>query len=468
MNKLFNFIRKRTFFFLFSAVTTLLASSANAQVYNNADSALIRKLYDEVLQSEEMDANLRYLTSHIGARIAGSEQAQKAVDWLKATMSGYRPDSIYLQPVMVPHWVRGEKESASFTTGGRTVRLDITALGGSVGTNGTLTAQLVEVKSWAELSSLSDEQVRGKIVFFNRAMDAREVETFKAYLSAADQRAKGAIAASKKGAIGALIRSLTLAKDDYPHTGAMSYDAAVKKIPAAALSTNSADKLSEALKKDSTLQVSLQMNCVQLPDVLSYNVIAELKGTTYPNEFVTIGAHIDSWDVGAGASDDGTGLVQSMEVLRAFKATGLKPARTLRVILYMNEEAGAHGGVEYAKQASARNEHHVAAIESDAGGFTPRGFRIEASPEVMAKFKAWALLLAPYKAGDIQPQQRGVDLVPMQGAAKALLSLDCDDSRLFYIHHSALDTYDKINPREVAMGAAAMAAMTALLCKYGL
>lgn len=468
MNKLFNFFKQHTFFFLISAVTSLMVSSATAQTQDTADSVMIRKLYNEVLQSEEIDVNLRYLTSHIGARIAGSEQAKQAVDWLRVTMSKYRPDSIYLQPVMVPHWVRGEKESASFTTGDRTVKLDLSALGGSVGTDGTLIAQLVEVKSWVELSSLKDEEVKGKIVFFNRAMDAREVETFKAYLSAADQRAKGAIAASKKGAVGALIRSLTLAKDDYPHTGAMSYDAAVKKIPAAALSTNSADKLSEALKKDPALQLSMQMNCIQLPDVRSYNVIAELKGETHPDEFVTVGAHIDSWDVGEGASDDGTGLVQAMEVLRAFKATGLKPARTLRVILYMNEEAGAHGGVEYAEQVRARNEHHVAAIESDAGGFTPRGFRIEASPEVTAKFKAWALLLAPYKAGDIQPQQRGVDLVPMKGMAKALLSLDCDDSRLFYIHHSALDTYDKINPREVAMGAGAMAAMTALLCKYGL
>ncbi|MCF6404612.1 M20/M25/M40 family metallo-hydrolase [Chitinophaga filiformis] len=468
MNKLFKFFRQHTFSFVFSAVITLMITSATAQVRDTADSLMIRKLYDVVLSGEEMDANLRYLSRHIGARMTGSEQAKQAVDWARSTMSQYRPDSIYLQPVMVPHWVRGAKESAWFTTGGSSVKLDLSALGGSVGTGGTLTARVVEVRSWAELSSLSDEQVRGKVVFFNRAMDAREVETFKAYLAAADQRAQGAIAASKKGAIGALIRSLTLAKDDYPHTGAMSYDASVAKIPAAALSTNSADKLSEALKKDPKLQVSLKMNCIQLPDVLSYNVIAELRGAIHPEEFVTVGAHIDTWDVGEGASDDGTGVVQAMEVLRVFKATGLKPARTLRVILYMNEEAGAHGGVKYAEQAKARNEYHVAALESDAGGFSPRGFRIEASPEVVARFKEWALLLAPYKAGDVQSQQRGVDLVPMKGMAKALLSLDCDDSRLFYIHHSALDTYDKINPREVAMGAGAMAAMTALLCKYGL
>jgi hypothetical protein len=468
MNKLFKFFRQHTFSFVFSAITALMITLATAQIRDTADSLMIRKLYDVVLSGEEMDINLRYLSRHIGARMTGSEQAKQAVDWARCTMSRYSPDSIYLQPVMVPHWVRGEKESAWFTTGGRSVKLALSALGGSVGTGGTLTAQVVEVRSWEELSSLSDEQVRGKIVFFNRAMDAREVETFSAYLAAADQRAQGAIAASKKGAIAALIRSLTLAKDDYPHTGAMSYDASVKKIPAAALSTNSADKLSEALKKDPKLKVSLIMHCIQLPDVLSYNVIAELRGATHPEEFVTVGAHIDTWDVGEGASDDGTGVVQAMEVLRAFKATGLKPARTLRVILYMNEEAGAHGGVKYAEQARARNEYHVAAIESDAGGFTPRGFRIEASPEVTARFKEWALLLAPYKAGDIQSPHRGVDLVPMKGMAKALLSLDCDDSRLFYIHHSALDTYDKINPREVAMGAGAMAAMTALLCKYGL
>lgn len=501
MKKLFNFLRQYTYCFILSAATALMVppaaalqpaqyspAAAQQPIWDDStvaqrpapddqvaaqqpaqdDSLMIRELYDEILQSEEMDANLRYLSYHIGARIAGSQQAKLAVDWVKATMSRYRPDSIYLQPVMVPHWVRGQKESASFTTGKRTIKLDLCALGGSVGTGGTLIAQVVEVRSWAELSSLSEEQVKGKIVFFNRPMDPREVETFKAYLSAVDQRAQGAIAASKKGAIAALIRSLTLAKDNHPHTGAMSYDASVKKIPAAALSTNSADKLSEALKEDPALRVSLRMNCVQLPDVLSYNVIAELKGASHPEEFVTVGAHIDTWDVGQGASDDGTGLVQAMEVLRAFKATGLKPARTLRIILYMNEEAGAHGGVKYAEQARARNEYHVAAIESDAGGFTPRGFRLEASPEVTAKFKTWALLLAPYKAGDIQLQQRGVDLVPMKGMAKALLSLDCDDSRLFYIHHSVLDTYDKINPREVAMGAGAMAAMVALLCKYGL
>jgi len=451
-------------------VTVMLAIglSVFAQVYDPSDSILFRKLYREALTNGQTDVNLRYLTSRIGARISGSIQAQQTVEWSKKVLAQYRPDSVYLQPVTVPHWVRGAKEVSYYTVKGRRVRMDVAALGGSIGTNGLLTAGVVEVKSWAQLAALPDEAVKGKFVFFNRAMDAGDIETFKAYLAAADQRARGAIAAARRGAVGALVRSLTPAKDDHPHTGAMSYDTAVPKIPAAALSTNSADLLSEALKKDPGLQYSLCMNCVQLPDVQSYNVIAEIRGTKYRDEYVTVGAHLDSWDLSESASDDGTGLVQAMEVLRLFRAIALQPERTVRIVLYMNEEAGAHGAIQYARQARLRNEKHIAVMESDAGGFTPRGFRIETTPEAMARFQQWKELFMPYKAGDIQPQQRGVDLTPMSGQATALISLDCDDSRLFYIHHSALDTYDKINPREVAMGAAAMAAMVALISKYGL
>lgn len=430
------------------------------------DSAMMRNLYNEALQNGQTDTNLHYLTSHIGARISGSPQAQQAVEWATHTLQQYHPDTIYLQPVMVPHWVRGAKETSHFTSNGNTSFMDVCALGGSIATKGTLTAQVVEVRSWKELSALTNEQVKDKFVFFNRAMDPREIETFKAYLAAADQRGQGAIAAARKGAAGALVRSLTLSKDDYPHTGAMSYDPAVKKIPAAALSTNSADKLSKALQEDPSLLYSLQMNCAQLPDVLSYNVIAEMKGTLHPSEYVTIGGHIDSWDLSESASDDGTGLVQAMEVIRLFRATNLQPERTLRVILYMNEESGAHGAIRYAEEAARKKENHIAVIESDAGGFTPRGFRIEAAD--LSPFMRWSNLFAPYKTNDVQLQQRGIDLIPMRKLAKALISLDCDDSRLFYIHHTAIDTYGKVNPREVAMGAAAMASMAALICKYGL
>lgn len=455
MKKLFNF-----YIWL-----SLLSLPVTAQ---NPDSVMLRQLYNEALKNGQTDIHLRYLTKHIGSRISGSLQAQQTVVWSKNILAQYHPDSVYLQPVMVPHWDRGAKERSYYTSKGRRVKMDVCALGGSVGTNGNITSGVVEVKSWAALQALPDKDVRGKFVFFNRAMDPTEIEVFKAYLAAVDQRTKGAIAASEKGAIGALVRSLTLAKDDYPHTGAVSYDSSVKKIPAAALSTNSADLLSDALKQDRSLLYSLNMDCKQLPDVQSYNVIAEIKGSKYPDEFVTVGAHSDTWDLSEGASDDGTGLVQAMEVLRLFRATSLIPERTVRIILYMNEEAGAHGAIEYAKQAMLKNEKHVAVIESDAGGFMPRGFRIETTAAAMSQFQQWNNLFKPYKANNIELQQRGVDLVPMKGQAIALISLDCDDSRLFDIHHSALDTYDKINPREVAMGAAAMAAMIALVSKYGL
>jgi hypothetical protein len=453
---------------LMMTVMLAICLSMFAQVSDSSDSILFRKLYNEALKNGQTDVNLRYLTSRIGARISGSLQAQQTVEWSKKVLAQYKPDSVYLQPVTVPHWVRGEKELSYYTVKGRRVKMDVTALGGSIGTDGPLTAGVVEVKSWTELAALPDQAVKGKFVLFNRAMDAGEIETFKAYLGAADQRARGAIAASRRGAVGALVRSLTLAKDDYPHTGALSYDTAVPKIPAAALSTNSADLLSDALRKDPGLQYTLRMYCVQLPDVQSYNVIAEIRGAKYRDEYVTVGAHLDSWDLSESASDDGTGIVQAMEVLRLFRATALQPDRTVRIILYMNEEAGTHGAIQYAKQARLRNEKHVAVIESDAGGFAPRGFRIETTPEAMVRFQQWKELFMPYKAGDIQLQQRGVDLTPMKEQATALISLDCDDSRLFYIHHSALDTYDKINPREVAMGAAAMAAMVTLVSKYGL
>jgi hypothetical protein len=436
---------------------------------NAEDSLMIRKLFDNALTAEKIRPNLRYLTAEIGSRISGSDNAQKAVEWAKSKMEEIGPDSVYLQEVMVPHWVRGSKEKSYFQgSTGKRQPMQVCALGGSIATKGTLTARVVEVRSGAELAALRDEDVRGRFVFFNRAMDPKEIETFKAYLGAADQRSKGAIEASKRGAVGALVRSLTLSIDTIPHTGAMDYDPKVAKIPAAALSTKSANQLSESLRTDPDLLYSLSMNCRELPDVKSYNVIGEIKGAVYPSEFITVGGHIDTWDLSEGASDDGTGFVQTLEVLRLIKNSGKRPERSVRAILYMNEEAGAHGAIKYAQVARSVAETHVAVLESDAGGFTPRGFRIESSPDINAKISSWKPLLAPYKISEIHIGHRGVDLAPMKGFAKALISLDCDDQRLFDIHHSALDTYDKINIREVELGAASMAALISLISKYGL
>ncbi len=465
------FYNKSPFRIRVLAVFASVCITANAALaQRNAmvdDSIVIRKIYEGALTNYQSYENLRYLTRKIGGRISGSPQEAQAVRWVKSLLVQLGLDSVYLQPVTVPHWVRGAKEKAGMITAqGKTIQLDICALGGSVATPGKLRAGVVEVKSWAQLAGLPDEQVKGKIVFFNRPMDPAKVEAFQSYLEAVDQRSKGAIAAAKRGAVGTLVRSLTLAKDDLPHTGAVGYEEKTTKIPAAALSTNSADRLSQALQTTPNLLVELEMNCQQLPDVQSFNVIGEIKGSAYPAEIITVGAHIDSWDLAEGASDDGTGIVQTIDVMRIMK--GLHPERTVRAVLYVNEESGASGGIKYAEMAKRSPEKHLAAIESDAGGFTPKGFRIDASPETARRIGAWAAWFKPYQADGMEPNQRGVDIAPMKGIAKALISLDCDDQRFFDIHHTAADTFDKINRRELQLGTAAMASLCYLLSKNGL
>lgn len=431
------------------------------------DSLTIRTLFNQALTGERINSDLLYLTKNIGPRISGSVNAQKAVEWAKMRMEEIAPDTVYLQAVMVPHWVRGTQERSFFSAAGKKVKMRVCALGGSVKTNGLLKAHVVEVKSWTELSKLKDSELKGKFVFFNRPMDPLEIETYKAYLGAVDQRSKGAIEAAKRGAAGVLIRSLTLLADDLPHTGTVNYEKNTVPIPAAAIGIISANQLSSALKKNPDLLYALKMECVQMPDVKSYNVIGEIRGTKFPNEFISVGAHLDSWDLGEGAADDATGVVQTLQVLSLLKNTGNKPERSFRAILYMNEESGAHGAVQYAKIAAEKNEVHIAVLESDAGGFTPRGFRINGNSQAFAKLGGWHHFFVPYKVGEINIDQRGIDLVPMKGLAKALISLECDDQRFFDIHHSASDTYDKLNIREVQLGAASMASLAYLIGKYG-
>ncbi|WP_394331642.1 M20/M25/M40 family metallo-hydrolase [Hymenobacter psychrophilus] len=433
------------------------------------DSANIRRIYNEALAQGQSYENLRYLTGQIGARLSGSPQAAQAVQWGQTTMEKLGLDRVYLQEVMVPHWVRGKPEKASIRGDkGKGVSLNVAALGGSVGTGGKLRAGVVEVQSLAELAALPEARVKGKFVFFNRPMNPLYVETGQAYGEAGDQRRSGAAAAAKRGAVGALVRSLTLAHDDLPHTGTMSYQEGVTQVPAAALSTMGADELSQLLKADSKLTVELEMSCQTLPDVKSYNVVGEIKGSKYPDQIITVGGHLDSWDLGQGAHDDGTGCVQSMEALRLLKATGLRPERTVRAVLFMNEENGNRGGLKYAELAKASNENHLAAIESDGGGFTPRGFNIEAAPSVVRKIVAWQPLFAPYGSGLLAPGHAGTDIGPLKGQAKALVGYDCDSQRYFDIHHTAADTFDKVNRRELELGGASMAALVYLLSKYGL
>ena len=445
-------------------------AAAEARV-DNTDSLALRKIFDEALLRGESYDNLSYLTGTIGPRLSGSPQAQQAVEWGKATMEKAGFDRVYLQEVMVPHWVRGGKERGEIIGNkDKGIRVAVCALGGSVGTGGKLKAGVVEVHSLDEVRKLPDAAVKGKFVFYNRPFDDALIEPGTAYGHAGDQRRSGAIEAAKRGAVGALVRSLTSARDDNPHTGAMAYDAAVTKVPGAALSTIAADKLSQLLKANPDLQFELEMACTTLPDEKSYNVVGEIKGSKFPQEIITVGGHLDSWDLAQGAHDDGTGCVQGIEALRLLRATGFKPERTVRAVLFMNEENGTRGGNEYARLAGQNKETHLAAIESDGGGFTPRGFNVEADPATVANIARWAPLFKPYHAADITVGHAGTDIEPLQAAVhpKALIGYDCDSQRYFDIHHTAADTFDKVNRRELELGGASMASLIYLLSKYGL
>ncbi|OUJ70410.1 peptidase M28 family protein [Hymenobacter crusticola] len=452
-----------------SGVIALLVGSFAASAQTRQDSVTIRRLYDEALLRGQSYENLRHLTTRIGGRLSGSPQAAQAVAWSKKTLENLGLDRVYLQEVLVPHWVRGAREKA-FVRIGRANKqpLAVCALGGSIGTGGRLRAGVVEVNSWAQLAALPVLEVAGKIVFFNRALQPVHSETFQAYFEAVDQRNEGAVQAARRGAVGVLVRSLTLAHDNLPHTGAVRYEEQTPKIPAAAISTLGAEQLSHQLRLTPGLELELEMHCQTLPDVLSYNVVGEWRGQTYPEEIITVGGHLDSWDLGQGAHDDGAGTVQSIEVLRLLKATGLHPERTIRVVLFMNEENGNRGGLTYAELARQNSETHLAAIESDAGGFTPRGFRVEASPAVLTTFQRWRHLLRPYQSDKLSANQRGVDIGPLKTQVKALISYDPDDQRLFDVHHTAADTFDKVNRRELELGGASIAALVYLISRYGL
>jgi carboxypeptidase Q len=432
-----------------------------------SDSVALRRIFDEALLRGESYENLRYLTGTIGARLSGSPQAQMAVDWGKATMEKAKFDRVYLQEVMVPHWVRGSKERGEIVGNkDKGIKVPICALGGSVGTGGKLKAGVVEVHSLDEVRNLPEAAVKGKFVFYNRPFNDALIEPGAAYGGAVDQRALGAAEAAKKGAVGALVRSMSSARDDFPHTGTMR----PATIPGAALSTNAADKLSQLLKANPELQFELEMECVTLPDEKSYNVVGEIKGSKFPNEVITVGGHLDSWDIGQGAHDDGTGCVQSIEALRLLRAAGFKPERTIRAVLFMNEENGTRGGTEYARLAATNKETHLAAIESDGGGFTPRGFTVEGDPATVARLGKLAPLLKPYHAAEVTAGHSGTDIEPLQEAVhpKALIGYKCDSQRYFDIHHTAADTFDKVNRRELELGGASMASLIYLLSKYGL
>ena len=432
------------------------------------DSIFIKKMSDDILVNGKAYEWLHYLTKKIGNRISGSDAFAKAMDWGKNTMEEAGASNITMQECKVPHWLRGngdEVKIISLNNKKETIRLNAIALGNSIGSS--VTANVIAIKNFDELEQRKDE-VKGKIVFFNYAFNQTYVETFKAYGEAGKYRYAGPSKAAQYGAVGCLVRSLSGSTDNFPHTGMMKYNEDVAKIPAAALGLQDADKLWNLCSKNQ-VSVSIKTHGKFLPDATAYNVIGELKGTTNADEYITIGGHLDSWDVGEGANDDGAGVVQTMEILRALKAINYTPKHTIRFVLFANEENGLNGGRKYAEEALSKNEKHLFALETDGGGFTPRGFSFAMKDESLKKVQSWMTLLQPYGIHKLEAGGGGADIGPLNEKLKtAVAELLPDSQRYFDIHHTTNDVFENVNKRELLLGAVNMAALIYLIDKYGL
>lgn len=451
-------------------IVLLTISIITSISFAQTDEETIRNIYTQSLTNGQSYQWLDHLSNQIGGRLSGSTNAEKAVQYTKAELEKLGLDKVWLQEVMVPKWVRGEKETAYFnTTSGDKHNVNICALGGSIATSKSgLKAEVIEVQNFEDLAALGKKNIKGKIVFFNRPMQADLIQTFNAYGGCVNQRYAGAMEAGKYGAAGVIVRSMNLRLDNFPHTGSMSYGDLPndKRIPSAAISTNDAEKLSEALKIDEKLKFYFKQSCQQLDDVKSYNVIGEIIGSEFPSEYMIVGGHLDSWDLGDGSHDDGAGVVQSMDVLRLLKKSGVKPKRSIRVVLFMNEENGLRGGNKYAEEAKRKNETHVFALESDAGGFTPRGFSFDCSDANFEQILSWKPLFKPYLIHYFEKGGSGADVGPLKTDSNVLAGLRPDSQRYFDYHHAENDTFDAVNKRELELGAATMTSLIYLFDKY--
>ncbi|WP_066220720.1 M20/M25/M40 family metallo-hydrolase [Formosa haliotis] len=440
--------------------------------FGQTDEEMLKQIYKSALLEGKSYDWLKTLSVDIGGRLSGSLNAERAVNWGKAELDELGLDKVWLQPVMVPKWVRGAKEFAYIkASSGETTNVNICALGGSVATNPLgVTANVVEVKNFEALKALGEAGLKGKIVFYNRPMQADLINTFEAYGGCVDQRYMGAVEAAKYGAAGVIVRSMTLNIDNLPHAGSMTYGElpVSKRIPSAAISTKDANLLSSMLNLDSSLQFYFKQNCKQLDDVKSYNVIGEITGSQYPNDYIIVGGHLDSWDLGDGSHDDGAGIVQSMEVLRLFKLLKIKPKHSIRVVMFMNEENGLRGAKAYAKAATEKGETHVMSLESDSGGFTPRGFSFDCTDATFNKVLSWKPLFKPYLIHYFEKGGTGADVGPLKTSTNATAGLRPDSQRYFDHHHAANDTFDAVNKRELELGAASMAALVYLFDTHGL
>ena len=450
-------------------IALVLFISSFSAFGQNEDSIMIRKIADEILVNGKAYENLRVLCKTVGGRLAGSPQMYKAEAWAQKVLTEAGADRVWLQECRVPRWVRGGKDIATMHQGVAQFELDALALGNSVGTGPKgLSAPAIMISSFEELEQRKD-QVKGKIVFYTYKFNPRYVRTGTAYAEAGKYRSQGPSLAAKYGAVGVVVRSMSHSTDNDPHTGALSYNDSFPKIPAVAIGLRDADLMEKNLSKNNNARFHIRTNAKMLPDTIGHNVIGELVGSVFPDQIITVGGHLDSWDPAEGAHDDGAGCVHSVEVLRALKALGYKPKRTIRVVLFANEENGLRGGNKYAEEAKAKNEKHYFALESDAGGFTPRGFGFTMPAEKLETIRKWLPLFVPYGVYEFNAGGGGADIGPLRTQlGTPVAGLQPDSQRYFDIHHARSDKFEAVNKRELELGAINMAALIYMIDKYGL
>jgi carboxypeptidase Q len=450
-----------------AALTLTLALPAFAQTDANA-----QRVIDHILANSQAYETLSYLTDNIGPRLSGSKGAALAVDYTTKKFREWGID-VRQEPVTVPHWVRGEERGRLVSHNDQ--KLVLTALGGSVATPASgLTADVVEVTSFDQLAQLGREKLAGKIVFYYAPMDMALVESgkaFEAYSKAVVFRGGGASRAAEFGAVATVIRSVASASLRTPHTGSLRYDDKQPKIPAAALTTEDADLVHRLIAKGEKVRMHLVLTPRTLPDAQSFNVVAEIKGSEHPEQIVLIGGHLDSWDLGTGAIDDGAGAVMVMETLRALKVLGIQPKRTIRGVLFMNEENGLRGGRTYFANAAAREEvqKHIAAIETDAGAAPPVGYISTLEGKNLDRVAVQMKVLNRISAIRFESSKHtGADTSPLTDAGIPGFGLVPDPRHYFDFHHTPADTLDKVDPKALAQNTAAVAGLAYVLAEEGL
>ncbi len=432
--------------------------------------ATVDSFFNEALNDRTSYNQLYRLCKEAPGRLSGTDEVYKALDLTAEFLNQAGADTVFYQSLLAPNWKKGEKEICyiSLPDGSR-LNLSVCVLGFSIGTgtNG-IESQIVEVSSFDMLENMIEDDIRGKMVFFNQRFENEIYNTFEGYSKSGKYRVYGAVEAAKKGAIGTIIRSATNALDDYPHTGVMRYSEGIPKIPAVCISTLDANVLSKKLKMNPNATVFLRTTCENMPAKESFNVIGEIQGSVHPEKIIVIGGHIDTWFNGEGAHDNGAGCIQSIEVLRLFNALNIKPNHTIRAVMFMDEEMAQSGGKAYAARADSLNEFHLVAIESDRGGFTPLGFTMDADSSVIQSIQEMKKPFETYGISVFKKGYGGVDIYPLKKLGVPLIGFLPDWHRYFKYHHAATDVFEEVHHRELQLGSAAIASLVYLIDQNGL